>query len=55
MYLSPKKVFEPDPNPKNSPERPQKCKDGPKFGQIENKKDRAVLPKPKLIDFIGKF
>ena len=43
------------PTPKNSPERSQQGKKGPKFGRIKNKKDRAVLPKPKLIDFIGKF
>ena len=32
------KVFEPDPNPRNSPEGPKKCKKGPKFGQTKNKK-----------------
>ena len=26
MKADPKKVFEPDPNPKNSPEEPKKCK-----------------------------
>ena len=53
VVQSPKKVFEPDPNPKNSPERPQKCKKGPKFGRIKNKKDRAILQEPKLIVYIG--
>ena len=38
MQAGPKKVFEPDPNPKNSPEGPKKLQKGPKFGQIENKK-----------------
>ena len=38
MQAGPKTVFEPDPNPKNSPEEPKKCKKGPKFGRIENEK-----------------
>ena len=38
MFVGTKKVFEPDPNPENSPERPQKCKKGPKFSRIKNKK-----------------
>ena len=28
----------PDPNPKNRPEEPKKCKKGPKFGRMKNKK-----------------
>ena len=32
---------------------PKKCKRGPKCGQIKQK-DRAVLPKPKLIVYIGR-
>ena len=38
MQAGPKKVFEPDPNPKNSPEEPKKCKKAPKFGRMKNKK-----------------
>ena len=40
-------VGELDLNPKNSLERPKKCKKGPKFGQIIN--NLAVYPKSKLI------
>ena len=39
---------------KIAPKGPKKCKGGPKCGQIK-KKVRAVLPKPKLIDYISKF
>ena len=35
MWVGPKKVFEHDPNPENSP---KSAKKGPKFGQIKNKK-----------------
>ena len=38
MEVGLKIFFELDPNPKNSLERPKKCKKGPKFGQIINKK-----------------
>ena len=44
---NPKTVFEPDPNPKNSPEEPEKCKKRPKIWPNEKQKDRAVLPKQK--------
>ena len=50
MWVGPKNIFEPDPNPKRS----QQCKKVLKFSQIK-KKDRAILPKPKLIDFIVSF
>ena len=55
MQAGPKKVFEPDPNPKNSPEEPKKCKKAPKFGRMKNKKDRAVLPKQKLTVYVSRF
>ena len=38
-----KKVFESDSNPKNSPERDQKVQNGPKFGQIEHKKQDCTF------------
>ena len=38
MFGGPKIFFKPDPNPKNSPEEPKKCKKGPKFGQMKNRK-----------------
>ena len=38
MQAGPKKVFNLNPNPKNSPEGPKKLQKGPKFSQIENKK-----------------
>ena len=38
MYVGPKNVFEPDLNPKNSPQRPKKVKKGPKFGRSKSKK-----------------
>ena len=38
IYRSQKKVFEPDPNPKNRPEGPKKFQKGPTFGRIEKKR-----------------
>ena len=38
MYVGPKNVFEPDLNPKNSPQSPKMGKKGPKFGRSKNKK-----------------
>ena len=55
MEAGPKKVFKLDPNPKNSPEIPKKCKKRPKIWSKEKQKDRAVLPKQKLIVYIYKF
>ena len=49
MQVGTKKAFGPD------SERAKKCTKVPKFGQTKNKKDRAVLPKPKLIVYIGRF
>ena len=34
---SPRKFFEPNPNHKNSPEGPKKCRKDPKFGRIKKK------------------
>ena len=48
MKVGPKKVLEPDPSSRNSTEGPNKCKNGPKLGQIEHKKDRDALPKNEL-------
>ena len=41
-------LVEPDPNPKNSHERPKKHK-RPKIWPNSKRKDMAVLPKQKLI------
>ena len=38
MWVGPNKVLKPDPSPKKSPERPQKCKKGQQFSRIEKKK-----------------
>lgn len=38
MYVCPKNVFEPDPNPKIAPKDRKSAKNDPKFGQIKNTK-----------------
>ena len=40
--------------PKNSIEGPKKVLERPKMWPNKNKKDRAVIPKPKLIVYIGR-
>ena len=54
MYAGTKKVFEQDPNPKNSPEGPEKSKKAQNLAELKTK-DRAVLPKRILIVCISKF
>ena len=56
-----KNVFEPDPDskknpkgPKNSPKGPKKVQKRPKMWPNLKQKVRAVLPKPKLIVYIGR-
>ena len=43
-----------DPNPKIAPKGPKRCKKAPNGAEL-NKKDRAVIPKPKLIVYIDRF
>ena len=38
MYVGPKNVFEPDLNPKHSPQRPKKGKKAPNLAKMKNKK-----------------
>ena len=38
MHAGPKKVFEPDPNPKNSPQRPKKGKKVPNLAEVNEKR-----------------
>ena len=53
MQVGPKKVFEPDPSPKNSPEKdPKSAKERPQMYLNFKTKDRAVLRKPKLVVYI---
>ena len=55
MKAGPKNVFEPDLNPQNSPQRPKKGIKRPQIWPKPKQKDRAVLPKPKLIDYLSRF
>ena len=54
MLVGPRKVFGPESDPKNSPKWPKKVQKDPKLGR-RKKKDRAVIPKPKLIVYIDRF
>ena len=38
MKIGPQKVFEPDPNPKNSPEGPEKCKKAQNLAEFKTKR-----------------
>ena len=42
------------PTPKIGPRGPKKVQKGSKLGRMKNK-DRAVIPKPKLIVYIDRF
>ena len=53
MQEGPEKVFEPDPNPKNSPEEP-KCAKRPKIWPNKKQKDWTILPIQKLIVYISR-
>ena len=50
--MGPKKVFEPDNNPKNSPEGPKKGKLVWNLAELKTKKNSASLPKWKLIGWV---
>ena len=52
MYIGrSQKVFEPDPNPKISPEKPQKCKNAPNLAELKQKY-RVSLSKQKFMLYI---
>ena len=38
MYVGPKNVFDPDLNPKNSPQRPKKGKKAPNLAEVKAKR-----------------
>ena len=46
------KVFKIDPSPKNSPTWPKKDQKGQNWDKIK-KKDRAIIPKPKLTVYMS--
>ena len=48
-------MFEADWNPKNSPAGPKTGPRCPKMGQNLKQKDRAILSKPKLMDYMCRF